>query len=507
MSYKLKRIIFTLFLFSTFFVKAPASAQKRIVDVASATSPVRFTFNLTKSIPFVAANIPYDLGYKGQNSHIVIIDSGVQKDHPFFQDRVVLEACFSLKCPNNQTSMIGPGAAAPVHWHGTHVAGIAAGSSSSMRGIAPQANIIAVNVFDSTGSSYDSNIISALNWVSSISSQYNIASVNMSLGSSSVFSTTCDNYIPELTTAIKNLKDLNIATVVSSGNSYAHGMSSPACISHTVSVAAMYVNSPNVANFSNISKFTTFAAPGHNVASSTTQSSYRSSSGTSMAAPHIAGAFAVYRSKFGVQSVDRVVSDFKMTTRTATDSYTGIKIPYLHFAHLFDTVIPIPTTSTTTTTSSTTTTTTLPVVVTTTTTSTTSTSTTSTSTTSTTTTIPRPPSYGAVFAPVLHELDASWKTFIKAYYRDPYRGYANISHYSIICNDSANYNFVVPRTSRYGWNSFNIKISPSLISYCKMNTHGYNGKIVSTRSVYTTPVNPNSPRPFSVNINKRKNAK
>lgn len=500
MYYKLKRVVLSTLVLSAFFAKAPANAQTIIHDVAPATAPVRFTFNLTSSVPFVAGNIPFDSGYKGQNSYIVIIDTGVQKDHPFLQNRVALEACFSAKCPNNQTSMIGPGAATPVHWHGTHVAGIAAGQSSSMRGIAPEANIIAVNVFDATGSAYDEHIINALNWVNTISSQYNIASVNMSLGSSSVFSGTCDSYIPELTTAIKNLKDKNIATVVSSGNSYANGMSSPACISHSVSVAAMYTNSTSITSFSNINKNTTIAAPGYNINSSTTGSSYRLASGTSMAAPFIAGAFAVYRSKFGIQSVDKVVSDFKLTTRTAADSYTGIKIPYLHFAHLFDSTIPIPITTTTTSTTTTSTTTTLPSPSTTTTTSTTSTSTTSTSTTSTTSTVPRNPSYGPVFVPVLHELDASWKTFIKAYYRDPYKGYANISHYSIVCNDSSQYTYVFPRGSRYGWNSYNIRVSPSLISHCKMNTHGFNGQVVSTRNVFTTPRN--SSLSFSFNVNK-----
>ena len=91
------------------------------------------------------------------------------------------------------------------------------------------------------------------------------------------------------------------------------------------------------------------------------------------------------------------------------------------------------------------------------------------------------------------------KTFIKAYYRDPYKGYANISHYSIVCNNSSQYTFVVPRTSRYGWNSFNIKVSPSLIGYCKMNTHGFNGQVVSTRIVYTTPRNPSISSSYSTN--------
>ncbi len=483
MFYKLKRYVLLSVFLTTTFITSPIKAQTFTYDVAPATSPVKFTYSLSASIPFIAADMPYNLNFKGDGTYIVIIDTGIQKDHPFFQDRVALEACFAPKCPNGLTQQIGSGAATPVHWHGTHVAGIAAGYNSSYHGVAPQSKIIAINVFDSTGAAYDDDIIKALNWVNSISSQYNITSVNMSLGGSSTYLTTCDDYIPAMTQAINNLKSNSIATVISSGNGYAHGMSAPACISSAVSVAAMYNNSTSVTNFSNINKHTTIAAPGYSIVSSTTGSGYRSASGTSMAAPFVTGAFAVYRSKFGKQSVDKVVSDFKLTSKRATDSYTSLSLPYLHFAHLFESSYPISTTTTTTT--STTTTTTIPsspIITTTTSTSTTI----PLITTTTTTTIP---SYGQVYATNLHELDASWKTFIKAYYRDPYKGYANIAYYTIVCNDSSQYTFTVPKSSRYGWNSYNIRVSPTLISYCKMNTHGHNGSVVSTKNIYTTPKN------------------
>jgi hypothetical protein len=496
MLYKFKRYSLLFTLLTTAFIASPIKAETFTYDVAPANAPVKFTFSLSNAIPFIAANLPHQDKFIGDGTYIVIIDTGIQKDHPFFQQRVALEACFAPKCPNGSNQQIGSGAANPVHWHGTHVAGIAAGYNSSYNGVAPGAKIIAINVFDTTGAAYDSDIIKALNWVNSISSQYNITSVNMSLGGSIPYKTTCDDYIPAMTKAIVDLRANSIATVISSGNSYAHGMSAPACISSAVSVAAMYTNSTAITNFSNINKHTTIAAPGHSILSSTTLSRYGTASGTSMAAPFVAGAFAVHRSKFGKQSVDKVVSDFTSTTKKATDSYTSISLPYLHFAHLFSSSNPTPITTTTSTTSTTTipaspvippTTTTIPaspVIP--------PTTTTIPVTTSTTTTIPppsTPPSYGQVFAPILHELDASWKTFIKAYYRDPYKGYASISHYTIVCNDSSMYTYTVPKTSRYGWNSYNIRVSPSLISHCRMNTHGHNGSIVSTRNMFTSPRN------------------
>lgn len=326
---------------------------KNDTKVRPAQTRVKFKTFLDQSISRINANIPYDLGYKGNDVYVVVVDTGVEKAHPFLKDKVALEACFATSCPNGQPTMVGPGAAVPVHWHGTHVSGIIAGSNQSYHGVAPNVKIIAVNVFDNLGGAFDSDIIKALQWVDSIASQYNIAAVSMSLGSSSIFRSTCDNYIPALTTAILNLKNKNIATVVSSGNSYALGMSSPACITHSVSVAATSTWSDKITSFSNVSETTTFSAPGLNIQSSKLMSSYGSASGTSMSAPHVAGSFAVYRSKFGVQSVNKVVSDFQSTSVPAVDDFTKIVTKRIDFKLLFSdgstpstsTTVPVTTTT------------------------------------------------------------------------------------------------------------------------------------------------------------------
>jgi len=354
-------------LFGTlFFINSPQVNAKTSIDVMQATGPVQFRLNLNKAIPHISANIPYDSGYKGQGSYVVVIDSGVQSDHPFLAGKVALEACFAPSCPNGTNKQIGPGAAKPVHWHGTHVAGIVAGSNANIHGVAPDAKIIAINIFNIYGSTYDSHIIEALTWVDSISSDYNIASINMSLGTSQVFKTSCNNYIPALTSIISTLKSKNIATVVAAGNSYAYGMSSPACITDTVSVAATYSDKDIVTNFSNVHEDTDLSAPGSAIYSSDSFSNYRVASGTSMAAPMVAGSYAVYRSKFGIQSVDKVTSDFRTTAIDAKDDYTALITKRIDFKSLFSNGLPSPTTtipSTTTTTlpgATTTTTTTIP---------------------------------------------------------------------------------------------------------------------------------------------------
>jgi subtilisin family serine protease len=337
-------------------------------DVAPAVSAVKFypkfdnyySPNLSSAIPRMGADIAYNNNYKGQDVYIVDIDTGIEAVHPFFGGRVTLEACFTSKCPNGQTSMVGPGAAAPVHWHGTHTAGIAAGYNTSIHGVAPSAKIIAINVFAIDGSASDADIIRALQWVDSISGQYNIAAVNMSLGTPGTFRSSCNSYIPDLTAIISTLKSKNIATVVSAGNESQLGMSSPACITDTVSVAATYIagdGSDRITSFSNVNELTDLSAPGYNIVSSKLMGAYGAASGTSMSAPMVTGAFAVYRSKFGVQSVDKVVSDFQSTGVNAVDDYTKLVTKRIDFRSLFSTggstpspttTIPSPTTSTTT---------------------------------------------------------------------------------------------------------------------------------------------------------------
>ena len=511
MSFKLKHIVLCVALISSVFIYTPAQAKYTTYDVAPATSAVKFTYSLSTSIPFISGNIPFDSQYRGQGIYTVIIDTGIEASHPFFQNRVALEACFSALCPNGKNQQIGSGAAKPVHWHGTHVAGIVAGYNSSFYGVAPEANIIAINVFDATGAAYDGDITRALNWVLSISDTYNIASINMSLGGNVTYLTTCDDYMPSMTTAIENLRAKNIATVIAAGNNYAHGMSAPACISSSVSVAAMYNNSSTITNFSNINKYTTIAAPGYSINSSKTEASYGTASGTSMAAPFVVGAFAVYRSKFGIQSVSKVVSDFKSTTKTAYDSYSKITIPRLDFAHLFatdtpstttttapvttTTVVPVTTTTTpqvTTTTIPVATTSTLPVVTTTTVVSVTTTTAPSVVTTTTappvvTTTIPKTLPK-PVSTPLLHEVSGIYKTFVYIYYRHPYRNSQNVSYYTLKCNGSTEY--MIPRNGSNGWDVYKLKVPAKNISYCAMQSVSYDGSTSSyTRNVNIYPKN------------------
>lgn len=113
----------------------------------------------------VQADQAWTEGFDGTGQTVAIVDSGVDAAHPMLAGKVVDEACFSsnASCPNGRTQQSGTGSATPCSYtedacgHGTHVAGIAAGSwpSEGLFGVARGARIIAVQVFSRFTSTAD----------------------------------------------------------------------------------------------------------------------------------------------------------------------------------------------------------------------------------------------------------------------------------------------------------------------------------------------------------------
>lgn len=158
---------------------------------------------LSQSVPLIGADQAWAAGFDGTGIVVAILDTGVDKTHPFLAGKVVEGACFSSSgiCPNGLTTQIGGGSAVPGAYaangcqHGTYVAGIAAGSGASFSGVARGARIIAVQVFSRlpgsqcAGAGEDpcalasvSDLIAGGERVLTLSSQYAIAAVNVSLG-------------------------------------------------------------------------------------------------------------------------------------------------------------------------------------------------------------------------------------------------------------------------------------------------------------------------------------
>lgn len=124
----------------------------------------------------VKVNNVWAKGYYGQNVGIAVLDSGVNFESTLGDDldRVVVNTKFSSSAIN----------ASDKYGHGTHVAGIIAGdgdySSSKYVGIAPKANIINVKFSGDDGTAYEEDFVNSLEWVYKNKSTYNIRVVNIS---------------------------------------------------------------------------------------------------------------------------------------------------------------------------------------------------------------------------------------------------------------------------------------------------------------------------------------
>ncbi|MEM6785400.1 MAG: S8 family serine peptidase, partial [Bacteroidota bacterium] len=311
--------------------------------------------NLAESTELVGATDAWASGYTGAGQAVAVLDTGVDGSHPFLQGKVVAEACYSAAaggtsvCPNGQRSQTGPGAGDHCARstsgcdHGTHVAGIAAGKGSSFSGVAPDADIIAVQVFTQfTGFSscfpgpspcvgaYTSDIISGLEFVYAQRNTLNVASANMSLGGGS-FTTPCDS--DSRKPIIDNLRSAGIATVIASGNgSNSNGISAPGCISTAVSVGStddgsLGTGTDAVSSFSNSDTFLDLLAPGRWIQSSIPDGGYSNYSGTSMAAPHVAGAWALLKGKKPDATVDEVLNALTSTGVSIRDGRNGVTTP------------------------------------------------------------------------------------------------------------------------------------------------------------------------------------
>lgn len=316
---------------------------------------------LAESTALIGATTAWTSGYTGKDQTIAVLDTGVDKTHPFLAGKVVSEACYSTMdagrgssslCPGGVPESVQPGSGVPCDLtlvgcdHGTHVAGIAAGNGAAFSGVAKGATLISIQVFsrfDSTANcginvpcalSWTSDQIKGLERVYALRNTYHIAAVNMSLGGGSSASY-CDT--DPRKPIIDNLRAVGIATVIAAGNNgYSSMLNAPACISSAVSVGSTGDGSGAaadvVSSFSNSASFLTLLTPGQWINSSVPGGGYANEAGTSMAAPHVAGAWAVYKQKYPLASVDTVRITLAVTGKSITDPRNGITKPRIRLA-------------------------------------------------------------------------------------------------------------------------------------------------------------------------------
>ena len=322
--------------------------------------------------PLIGADATWRAGLGGRGQTVVIIDIGIDANHPFFGGRVVAQACYSngngdgvSLCPNGADSQTGDDSADvtigqtadSAHCdtngqnycdHGTHVAGIAAGrdpggiNATGYSGVAPEANIIAIQVLtrynnaDGTAKSFNtsvSDINSALDYVNNnLRQTWNISSINMSLSVvGTKYSSACDGDFPSTRDAIGNLHSNGIATCIASGNNYyTDAVTYPGCISKAVTVGAVTDSDSGLTADSviyNMGSLVSLLAVGSCIDSSIPVNAWGHCPlgtsfwwGTSFAAPQVTGAFALMKSMAPTKSVDDILSLLQTTGVSVTDN-------------------------------------------------------------------------------------------------------------------------------------------------------------------------------------------
>jgi subtilisin family serine protease len=325
--------------------------------------------SLLQSTALINAPTAWAGGKTGTDWSVAVLDTGVDSTHPFLAGKVVAEACFSSNtsesssvCPGGvaQSTAAGSGRNCTVSdgcSHGTHVAGIVAGAGApdGSAGVAKGASVIAMQVFswfpgESDVLSWTSDQIKALEQVYALRNTHKIAAVNMSLGGGA-YSGTCDSGNTAMKTAIDNLRSAGIATVIATGNDgYRTRISAPACISTAISVGATcdatdggYCTTGlnGVAGYSNTASFVSLMAPGSTIRSSVPGGGYEGWHGTSMATPHVAGAWAVLKSARPELTVTEALAHLRTNAVTVNDTRSSGTVTNLKRINLA--VLPTPT--------------------------------------------------------------------------------------------------------------------------------------------------------------------
>ncbi|MBA9002446.1 S8 family peptidase [Thermomonospora cellulosilytica] len=248
---------------------------------------------LDRNLTQVGAPTAWNAGYTGEGVEVAVLDTGADANHPDLKGRIAESRDFS-----------GSGSTADRNGHGTHVAatiaGTGAGSGGERKGVAPEASLLVGKVLDDEGYGTDSMVIAGMEWAAP-----RAGVVNMSLGGWEP----SDGTDP-LSTALDRLTERHgTLFVVASGNDgMIGGLPAPGAAGSALTVGAVD-GADRLADFSNrgprggrpVAK-PEIVAPGVEVVAARAEgtsmgrpidSRYTAASGTSMAAPHVAGAAAL----------------------------------------------------------------------------------------------------------------------------------------------------------------------------------------------------------------------
>lgn len=224
---------------------------------------------------------------KERRVRVGIIDTGIDYNHPDLQENIKDGVC----------TLDGQREFLDDYGHGTHVAGIIGSAGKKyggMTGINPNVDIFAVKAFNKEGKGNLSDIIEALDWLA----RRHVEIINMSFSTAETSRT--------FAAAIRSMEAKGVTMVAAAGNDgVGKNVKFPARFPEVLAVSATD-RFDRIASFSCTGPEVDFCAPGSDIPSAWLNGSYTEKSGTSFAAPHIAGIAADIINVYGPMPAAKV---------------------------------------------------------------------------------------------------------------------------------------------------------------------------------------------------------
>jgi|YNPBryBLVA2012_1023415.scaffolds.fasta_scaffold00175_12 subtilisin family serine protease len=249
--------------------------------------------NLEWGLEAVAAPQAWGVTCGCPSALVAVVDSGVDLSHPDLAGKVRTDIDWDF-VSDDDSADDGFG-------HGTHVAGIAAAATNNGTGVAGlgwEATVLPLRVLNDSGLGYADDVAEAIRYATDHGAQV----INLSLGGLGA----CPSYLQD---AVNYAYARGVVVVAAAGNhggSVPDGSFFPANCTHVLGVAATEPGN-TIAAYSNTGDHVSVAAPGTGIYS-TLIGGYGEKSGTSMAAPHVAGLAALVRAVYPAYTPDQVAS-------------------------------------------------------------------------------------------------------------------------------------------------------------------------------------------------------